>query len=171
MRNLFLSILFFGLFFGAQIVYFENSLNKNVQIDFEDISQSIVSIESVPNTLQKKFGSGVIISSDGYIVTAFHILSGSLSTVKIDEKAYIANLIGFDEYADLAVLKINEDNLSNLGQILKKHIDDLKEATEHMLSILNNGELSEASGAATPYLKIFGQVLGGYYMGLSLIHI
>ena len=114
MRNLFLLILFFGLFFGGQIVYFEKTLNKNSQIDFEDISQSIVSIESVPNTPQKKFGSGVIISNDGYIVTAFHILSGTLSTVKIDEKTYIANLIGFDEYADLAVLKINEDNLRSI---------------------------------------------------------
>ena len=79
-------------------MYFEKTLNKNSEIDFEDISQSIVSIESVPNTPQKKFGSGVIISNDGYIVTAFHILSGTLSTVKIDEKTYIANLIGFDEY-------------------------------------------------------------------------
>jgi len=114
MRNLFLLILFFGLFFGAQIVYFENSLNKNTEIDFEDISQSIVSIESVPNIPQKQFGSGVIISNDGYIVTAFHILSGTLSAVKIDEKTYIANLIGFDEYADLAVLKINEDNLRSI---------------------------------------------------------
>ena len=95
-------------------MYFEKTLNKNSEIDFEDISQSIVSIESVPNTPQKKFGSGVIISNDGYIVTAFHILSGTLSTVKIDEKTYIANLIGFDEYADLAVLKINEDNLRSI---------------------------------------------------------
>ena len=111
MRNLFLVILFFGLIFGLQIVYFENLLNKNEKIDFEDISKSIVSIESVPNSPQKKFGSGVIISNDGYIVTAFHILSGTLSSVKIDERIYIANLIGFDEYADLAVLKIDEENL------------------------------------------------------------
>ena len=114
MRNLFLLILFFGLFFGAQIVYFENSLNKNIQLDFEDVSKSIVSIESVPNTPQKKFGSGVIISNDGYIVTAFHILSGTLSSIKIDQEIYIANLIGFDEYADLAVLKINEENLRSI---------------------------------------------------------
>ena len=111
MRNLFLVILFFGLFFGLQIVYFENLLNKNEKIDFEDISKSIVSIESVTNSPQKKFGSGVIISNDGYIVTAFHILSGTISSVKINEKIYIANLIGFDEYADLAVLKIDEENL------------------------------------------------------------
>ena len=111
MRNLFLVILFFGLFFGLQIVYFENLLNKNKVADFEEISKSIVSIESVSNSPQKKFGSGVIISNDGYIVTAFHILSGTLSSVKVGERIYIANLIGFDEYADLAVLKIDEKNL------------------------------------------------------------
>ena len=75
----------------------------------------------------------------------------------------------FDDMYEVSKELKNEDNLSNLGQILKKHIDDLKEATEHMLSILNNGELSEASGAATPYLKIFGQVLGGYYMGKAAL--
>jgi len=111
MRNLFLVILFFGLFFGLQIVYFENLLNKKKAVDFEEISKSIVSIESVPNSPQKTFGSGVIISNDGYIVTAFHILSGTLSSVKVGERNYIANLIGFDEYADLAVLKIDEKNL------------------------------------------------------------
>ena len=111
MRNPFLVILFIGLFFGLQIVYFENLLNKNERIDFDDISKSIVSIESVQNSPQKKFGSGVIISNDGYIVTAFHILSGTLSSVKVGERIYIANLIGFDEYADLAVLKIDEENL------------------------------------------------------------
>ena len=53
MRNLFLVILFFGLFFGLQIVYFENLLNKKKVVDFEEISKSIVSIESVPNSPQK----------------------------------------------------------------------------------------------------------------------
>ena len=111
MRNLFLVILFFGLFFGIQILYFENSLKKNNQINFDEVSKSIVSIESVSNSPQMKFGSGVIISEDGYIITAFHILSGSISSVKIDENIYMANLIGFDEYADLAVLKINKGDL------------------------------------------------------------
>ncbi len=30
------------------------------------------------------------------------------------KKTYLANLIGFDEYADLAVLKINEENLNHI---------------------------------------------------------
>ena len=113
MKNLFLLILFFGLFFGAQFVYFENRYDLEEKINFDEISSSIVTIESLDNR-GKSFGSGVIISEDGYIITAFHNLSGNLSTVKISEKSYLANLIGFDEYADLAVLKINEDNLNHI---------------------------------------------------------
>ena len=110
MKNLFLLILFFGVFFGAQFVYLENRLQEEQEIDFDKVSASIVTIESV-NNRGKSFGSGVIISDDGYIITAFHVLSGNLSTVKISGKSYLANLIGFDEYADLAVLKINERDL------------------------------------------------------------
>ena len=95
MKNLFLLILFFGLFFGAQFVYFENRYNEEEKINFDEISSSIVTIESL-NNRGKSFGSGVIISEDGYIITAFHNLSGILSNVKIAEKTYLANLIGFD---------------------------------------------------------------------------
>jgi S1-C subfamily serine protease len=113
MKNLFLLILFFGVFFGAQFVYFENRLSDQKEINFDDVSASIVTIESI-NNRGKSFGSGVIISDDGYIITAFHVLSGNLSTVKISGKSYLANLIGFDEYADLAVLKINEQDLKHI---------------------------------------------------------
>ena len=113
MKNLFLLILFFGIFFGAQFVYFENRLSDQKEINFDDVSASIVTIESI-NNRGKSFGSGVIISDDGYIITAFHVLSGNLSTVKISGKSYLANLIGFDEYADLAVLKINEQDLKHI---------------------------------------------------------
>ena len=95
-----------GVFFGAQIVYFQSVVKSDRNLDFDEISNSIVSIESQPSNPNQRFGSGVIISSDGYIITAFHLLSGSQSSIKIDEKVYTANLIGFDEYADLAVLKV-----------------------------------------------------------------
>ena len=113
MKNLFLLILFFGAVFGAQFLYLENRLSVENELNFEDISASIVTVESV-NSRGKSFGSGVIISDDGYIITAFHVLSGNLSNVKISGKSYLANLIGFDEYADLAVLKINENNLKHI---------------------------------------------------------
>ena len=111
MKKLFFSILLLGAFFGAQVVYFESFHKNDVDLDFEKITDSIVSIESQPENPNQRFGSGVIISSDGYIITAFHLLVGSLSSVKINDTYYTANLIGFDEYADLAVLKVNESGL------------------------------------------------------------
>lgn len=106
MKKLFFLILLLGVFFGAQIVYFQSVVKSDRNLDFDEISNSIVSIESQSSNPNQRFGSGVIISSDGYIITAFHLLSGSQSSIKIDEKVYTANLIGFDEYADLAVLKV-----------------------------------------------------------------
>ncbi len=123
MKKLFFLILLLGAFFGAQVVYFQNFVKSEKVLDFDQISNSIVSIESQPNNPNQRFGSGVIISSDGYIITAFHLLSGSLSSIKIDDQSYTANLIGFDEYADLAVLKVNGDNLR---PIIFSAIDDLK---------------------------------------------
>lgn len=58
-------------------------------------------------------GSGTIISSDGYILTNYHVVqNASEITVKIKgEKEYKAKLVGKDKYSDLAVIKINEKNL------------------------------------------------------------
>lgn len=58
-------------------------------------------------------GSGVIITSDGYIVTNNHVVSGA-EAIKVylqDGTEYEAQLIGTDSYTDLAVIKINAENL------------------------------------------------------------
>ena len=44
MKNLFLLILFFGLFFGAQFVYFENRYDVEEKINFDDISLKLMKI-------------------------------------------------------------------------------------------------------------------------------
>tara|TARA_B100001939_G_scaffold345474_1_gene362102 strand:+ start:737 stop:1711 length:975 start_codon:yes stop_codon:yes gene_type:complete len=123
MKKLFFLILLLGVFFGAQIVYFQSVVKSDRNLDFDEISNSIVSIESQPSNPNQRFGSGVIISSDGYIITAFHLLSGSQSSIKIDEKVYTANLIGFDEYADLAVLKVT---IEDARPIVFSSSDDLQ---------------------------------------------
>lgn len=58
-------------------------------------------------------GSGVIISSDGYIVTNNHVVEGA-SQVDIsleNNKRYVAKIIGTDPTTDLALLKIDGSNL------------------------------------------------------------
>lgn len=59
--------------------------------------------------------------------------------------------------------------LSNMAQKLKVEVDRLSEVTLWLGSKMLEGELVDASAGATPYLKMFGQVLGGYYMGKAAI--
>ena len=58
-------------------------------------------------------GSGVIISPDGYIVTNHHVVSdGSEIHLTLDDKReYEAELVGSDPSTDIALLKINAQNL------------------------------------------------------------
>jgi len=57
-------------------------------------------------------GSGVIISSDGYIVTNNHVVDGAndIEIILNDKKVYKAKLIGADKNDDIALLKISADN-------------------------------------------------------------
>jgi len=60
-------------------------------------------------------GSGVIISDDGYIVTNNHVVENStkiIVTLPNDKKEYVAKLIGTDKDSDLAVIKIDANNLN-----------------------------------------------------------
>ncbi|HJW29364.1 MAG TPA: trypsin-like peptidase domain-containing protein [Saprospiraceae bacterium] len=66
--------------------------------------------------IRKGAGSGVIISKDGYILTNNHVVDfADQVTVKtIDNKEYKARIIGRDPSTDLAVIKIDANNLSPL---------------------------------------------------------
>jgi serine protease Do len=62
-------------------------------------------------------GSGFIISGDGYIVTNNHVIenAGSISVLLDNGNEYPATLVGRDSDSDLAVLKIEANNLSYLS--------------------------------------------------------
>ena len=71
-------------------------------------------------------GSGVIISSDGYIVTNNHVVDGADElTVTLNEnsKEYSARVIGADKTTDLALIKIDA---RNLPAIVIANSDDVK---------------------------------------------
>jgi len=57
-------------------------------------------------------GSGVIISPDGYIITNYHVVKNSSEVIVTtnNNKEYEAEIIGYDELNDIAVLKINTDS-------------------------------------------------------------
>jgi serine protease Do len=66
--------------------------------------------------IRKGAGSGVIISSDGYILTNNHVVdfADEVSIKMVDGKEYQAKIIGRDPSTDLAVVKIDADNLPTL---------------------------------------------------------
>lgn len=71
-------------------------------------------------------GSGVIISSEGYIVTNNHVIENAseIQVILNDNSEYTAKIIGADPSTDLAVLKI--DGASNLVPMKFGNSDDLK---------------------------------------------
>lgn len=62
-------------------------------------------------------GSGVIINSDGYIVTNNHVVKNAdkVEVALYDNRTYTAEVIGTDPDTDLAVIKISEKNLPFLS--------------------------------------------------------
>ena len=65
---------------------------------------------------QESSGSGVIISSDGYIATNNHVIEGAdeLEIVTFDKRSIKGKLIGSDPSTDIAVVKIDEKDLPAL---------------------------------------------------------
>ena len=92
-------------------------------------SSKIVAQRAAPNPLLRQFfpdmpdqvrerkeeglGSGVIVTTDGYIITNNHVVEGAdeLSVLLPDEREFKAKVIGADPKTDVAVIKIEAENL------------------------------------------------------------
>ena len=63
-------------------------------------------------------GSGVIMDSNGYILTNLHVIQNAdlINVVLQNGQQFPAQLIGFDQITDLAVLKVNASNLPTIPQ-------------------------------------------------------
>lgn len=108
--------------------------------------------------VERSLGSGVIISSDGYIVTNNHVIDGAdkilVSLPDNSKKEYEAKIIGKDPRSDLAVIKINAKNLpfAKLGDSNDLMIGDVvfaignpfgvgETVTQGIVSALNKTEM------------------------------
>ena len=62
---------------------------------------------------QRGLGSGVVMSSDGYILTNHHVVDGAedIRVDLTDGRTLAARVVGFDKPSDLALLKVSESNL------------------------------------------------------------
>src|SRR3989338_8853531 len=70
----------------------------------DEVIQSVVSVGT-----NKGQGSGVVIDSNGFIVTNYHVIEDAsiIRVLAYDNKVYDAALIGYNTATDIAVLKVN----------------------------------------------------------------
>jgi len=62
---------------------------------------------------EQSLGSGVIVSSDGYIITNNHVIEQAeeIKVTLYDKKSFKGKVVGADSKTDIAVIKINDGNL------------------------------------------------------------
>ncbi|MDC0389827.1 trypsin-like peptidase domain-containing protein [Flavobacteriaceae bacterium] len=92
----------------------EKTINSVVHVKNTSVSSGPSSVWDYFNNNQNNrtrvgMGSGVIVSKDGYIITNNHVIEEAtkIEITTNNNKSYTANLIGTDEVADIAVLKID----------------------------------------------------------------
>ena len=82
------------------------------QMVAQRIRPSVVSVKAFKSK-EVGFGSGVILSADGYVMSNAHVIkdASKFQVELYDRRRVAARLVGVDNESDLAVLKIEADNL------------------------------------------------------------
>lgn len=134
-------------------------------------SDSVVSITTesmstdawAQNYVTKGAGSGVIIQSNGYIITCNHVIEGaSKITVTLkNKKTYTATVVGTDSDNDIAVLKIRATGLkaATYGNSSKLQVGDQVVAIGNPLGELSNTATTGIISALNRNLTIDGKKL------------
>lgn len=122
----------------------------------KQVSPSVVDVMVYRDTSLYPYstGSGIIISSDGYIVTNAHVVSDVNAGLKVildNDEEYKAEIVGQDNRTDIAVLKIDADE-----ELVSAELGDSDE--------LELGEMVVAIGNAGGYS---GTLTVGYVSGLN----
>lgn len=90
---------------------------KDFSLIVNRVMPSVVNITGLSATNYKiSSGSGVMVSPDGYIVTNHHVIEDA-TTLRItlhNKRKYDAEVVGMDTQTDLALIKINSQNLRTL---------------------------------------------------------
>jgi len=99
-----------------------DSLGLSTADIVKTVSDSVVEIQTETATYSRMTGqaviegagSGVIVTTDGYIVTNNHVIedANKITVITTDEKEYDATVIGTDDTTDIAVLKIDATDLT-----------------------------------------------------------
>ncbi len=87
--------------------------DKSLQDIYKEVNPAVVSVVCYQNGEKFSWGSGVIFTADGYVITNTHVLEGAdAADVQLsDGESYSARLVGYDTTTDIAVLKIQGQSL------------------------------------------------------------
>lgn len=124
----------FGIIISFEIMYlFPNVLEwfnigkNNGKIVIEDgiseginnVYDSVVVVENYRGNILSGNGSGFIYNKDGYIITNQHVIdnSGEIKIILSDGNIVDGNIIGSDEYADIAVIKIDKSYVKSVAKL------------------------------------------------------
>lgn len=114
---------------------------SDIQIPFDDdlFRQMPAPRQNPRQPTERGLGSGVIVSADGTILTNAHVIDGAekITVLTNDDKSFEAKLVGSDRPSDLAVLKIEAQNLPflTLGNSDNVRIGDIVLAIGNPLGI------------------------------------
>ena len=123
------------------------SFEKEITEGVEKLSESVVTIDSMRLARDFRYGlvplegmgSGVIISEDGYIVTNNHVIDGA-AKVQVnlkDGRSFTGEVMGGDSATDIAVLKVDANNLpaAKLGESEKLKVGQIALAIGNTLGL------------------------------------
>ena len=130
---------------------------------------SVVSV-NVTTDSGEGLGSGVILDTDGDIITNYHVIDGATSiSVTIDGKSYEASVVGSDSSSDLAVIKadLNGDSVTpiEVGDSSQLNVGSWvmtigspfgldQSVSEGIVSALYRNELLQSSSGDTIYTNL-----------------
>jgi Do/DeqQ family serine protease len=146
-------------------VYSTKIVREHVQIN--PFFRQFFGDEVAPERESKEqgLGSGVIVSSDGYILTNNHVVEGAdeLNVLLPDEREFKAKVIGADPKTDIAVIKIEADHLptATLADSDKLRVGDVVFAIGNPLDIGQTVTMGIVSATGRKNLGLLDSV-GGY---------
>jgi len=105
---------------------------------------SVEYVEGLLQILSTKSGSGVLLSSDGYILTNNHVIENARKVEVLlpdNDQTYQAQIVGTDPLSDLAVIKINGQNFptAQFGDPSRLRIGDWVIALGNALGLVEGG--------------------------------
>lgn len=138
------------------------SIIKKTQDSVVSITTSSISTDGwAQNYVTEGAGSGVVIQSNGYIITCNHVIDGA-NKIKVtlrNKKTYTAKVVGADSDHDIAVLKINAVGLSaaTYGNSSTLSVGDKVVAIGNPLGELSNTATTGIVSALNRDLSIDGK--------------